>query len=98
MSRRPGSGLAALVFALATHAACAESPPRGATAEFDTDFDRHSIPYDEILSGAPPKTASPKSMPLPSYRSSTRTPSWVLKKALWSMDRVGMSERIPSRF
>lgn len=32
-----------------------EPPPPGAAAEFKTDFSRHLVPYDEILSGGPPK-------------------------------------------
>ncbi|MBL8096115.1 MAG: DUF3179 domain-containing protein, partial [Anaerolineales bacterium] len=36
-----------------------EPPPAGAAAEFTTDFTRHSVPYDEILSGGPPKDGIP---------------------------------------
>ncbi|MBA3614996.1 MAG: DUF3179 domain-containing protein [Rubrobacteraceae bacterium] len=36
-----------------------EEPPPGATAEFATDFNRHSVPYSEILSGGPPKDGIP---------------------------------------
>jgi hypothetical protein len=36
-----------------------ESPPPGATAEFKTDFSKHTIPYSEILSGGPPKDGIP---------------------------------------
>jgi hypothetical protein len=36
-----------------------ESPPRGAAAEFSTDFSRHIVPYSEILSGGPPKDGIP---------------------------------------
>jgi len=32
-----------------------ESPPNGAEREFTTDFNKHSVPYGEILSGGPPK-------------------------------------------
>ncbi len=32
-----------------------ETAPPGAEAEFNTDFSRHSVPYDEILSGGPPR-------------------------------------------
>ena len=32
-----------------------ETPPRGAEAQFSTDFSKHSVPYSEILSGGPPK-------------------------------------------
>ena len=36
-----------------------DSPPRGAEREFSTDFSKHSIPYDEILSGGPGKNGIP---------------------------------------
>ena len=32
-----------------------DPPPAGAQLEFDTDFSKHSVPYNEILSGGPPK-------------------------------------------
>lgn len=37
----------------------AEEPPRGTEREFSTDFTIHTIPYDEILSGGPPKDGIP---------------------------------------
>lgn len=37
----------------------AESPPRGATSEFSTDFSKHTVSYSEILSGGPPKDGIP---------------------------------------
>lgn len=36
-----------------------DTPPQGATAEFDTDFSRHTVDYSEILSGGPPKDGIP---------------------------------------
>jgi hypothetical protein len=36
-----------------------EPAPRGAEAEFSTDFSRHSVPYDEIISGGPPRDGIP---------------------------------------
>lgn len=36
-----------------------ESPPRGAAQQFSTDFSIHAVPYDEILSGGPPKDGIP---------------------------------------
>src|SRR3989442_4423095 len=36
-----------------------EPPPEGASAEFKTDFGRHSVPYSEIFSGGPPKDGIP---------------------------------------
>lgn len=37
----------------------AESSPPGAESEFTTDFSKHSVPYNEILSGGPPKDGIP---------------------------------------
>lgn len=36
-----------------------DAPPRGAEREFSTDFSKHSVPYDEILSGGPGKNGIP---------------------------------------
>lgn len=35
------------------------APPSGAESEFETDFDEHSVPYEEISSGGPPKDGIP---------------------------------------
>src|SRR5260370_12499957 len=46
-----------------TPAACAllppETPSEFATADFKTDFRKHCVHYDEILSGGPPKNWIP---------------------------------------
>ncbi len=34
-------------------------PPSGAEREFETDFSQHSVPYEEISSGGPPKDGIP---------------------------------------
>jgi hypothetical protein len=36
-----------------------DEPPRGATREFKTDFSIHTIPYNEVISGGPPKDGIP---------------------------------------
>lgn len=36
-----------------------DRPPFGAEREFTTDFSKHSVPYNEILSGGPPKDGIP---------------------------------------
>jgi thiol-disulfide isomerase/thioredoxin len=36
-----------------------EPAPQGGEREFSTDFSRHTVPYDEILSGGPPKDGIP---------------------------------------
>jgi hypothetical protein len=41
-------------------------PPPGAEQEFSTDFSRHTVPYEEILSGGPPKDGIP-AVDEPSY-------------------------------
>ena len=40
-------------------AAPGDVPPAGAENEFQTDFGRHSVSYEEILSGGPPKDGIP---------------------------------------
>jgi predicted ester cyclase len=36
-----------------------DTPPRSAEREFSTDFSKHSVPFDEILSGGPGKNGIP---------------------------------------
>lgn len=36
-----------------------QDPPSGAEREFSTDFSRHTVVYDDILSGGPPKDGIP---------------------------------------
>lgn len=36
-----------------------EPPPAGAAGQFSTDFSRHIVPYNDILSGGPPKDGIP---------------------------------------
>ncbi len=36
-----------------------DNPPAGAESQFETDFTKHSVPYDEVLSGGPPKDGIP---------------------------------------
>jgi hypothetical protein len=36
-----------------------QAPPRGAEMEFSTDFSKHTVNYNEILSGGPPKDGIP---------------------------------------
>lgn len=53
-----------------------EPPPPGAEDQFSTDFSKHSVPYDEILSGGPPKDGIP-AIDEPSYVSITDADSWL---------------------
>ena len=50
---------AAIVLLVLALPARAETPPAGAEAEFSTDFTHHTVPYDEIQSGGPPKDGIP---------------------------------------
>jgi hypothetical protein len=53
-----------------------ESPPRGASAEFSTDFSNHTVPYAEILSGGPPKDGIP-SIDQPEFVSIGEASKWI---------------------
>ena len=53
-----------------------ENPPPGATRQFETDFDRHTVPYDEILSGGPPKDGIP-AIDRPKYVSIEEADEWL---------------------
>ncbi len=53
-----------------------EPPPTGAESQFSTDFSKHSIPYDEILSGGPPKDGIP-AIDEPSYVSIPEADAWI---------------------
>ncbi len=76
------------VIAVAVGSACAESPPRGAAYEFDTDFDHHSIPYDEILSGGPPKDGIP-AIDDPAFVSVEGADGWLGEKEGVVVYKVG---------
>lgn len=41
----------------------AERPPPGAARHFKTDFSRHTVPYQETVSGGPPEGWNPCSKP-----------------------------------
>jgi hypothetical protein len=51
-------------------------PPAGAAREFSTDFSRHAVPYDEILSGGPPKDGIP-AIDTPQYVSIAEADAWL---------------------
>jgi hypothetical protein len=53
-----------------------ESPPSGATFEFKTDFNKHSVPYSEILSGGPPKDGIP-AIDNPKFVSVSEADTWL---------------------
>ncbi len=53
-----------------------ESPPRGVSNEFSTDFTRHTISYGEVLSGGPPKDGIP-AVDSPSFVSVSEADAWL---------------------
>jgi thiol-disulfide isomerase/thioredoxin len=54
----------------------AERPPAGAESQFKTDFTKHSVPYDEILSGGPPKDGIP-AIDAPRFVSVEEADEWL---------------------
>lgn len=53
-----------------------ETPPPGAEREFSTDFSRHTIAYDEIFSGGPPKDGIP-AVDNPQFVSTVGADTWL---------------------
>jgi hypothetical protein len=53
-----------------------EDPPPGAEREFSTDFSIHSVSYDEILSGGPPKDGIP-ALDDPQFTSVDEVGDWL---------------------
>ena len=53
-----------------------ESPPHGAEREFTTDFSKHNVSFDEILSGGPPKDGIP-SIDAPNFVSVGDADEWL---------------------
>jgi hypothetical protein len=51
-------------------------PPRGAVAQFTTDFSKHTVPYSEILSGGPPKDGIP-AIDDPKFESVEAADEWL---------------------
>jgi thiol-disulfide isomerase/thioredoxin len=54
----------------------ADVPPPGAASQFSTDFSKHSVPYNEILSGGPPKDGIP-AVDAPQYISVDEADEWL---------------------
>jgi thiol-disulfide isomerase/thioredoxin len=53
-----------------------DRPPAGATSQFRTDFTKHSVPYNEILSGGPPKDGIP-AIDAPRFVSAEEADEWL---------------------
>jgi len=60
----------------AANPSAVEDAPRGAQREFSTDFSKHSVSYDEILSGGPPKDGIP-SIDNPNFVSVQDADEWI---------------------
>lgn len=54
----------------------AEQPPGSAQLEFKTDFNKHTVPYQEILSGGPPRDGIP-SIDSPRFISVNEADTWL---------------------
>ncbi len=53
-----------------------DPPPPGAETQFSTDFSKHGVPYDDILSGGPPKDGIP-AIDEPTYVSIDEANAWI---------------------
>ncbi len=53
-----------------------ETPPEFATVEFKTDFRKHCVHYDEILSGGPPKDGIP-ALDAPRFVTVSQADAWL---------------------
>lgn len=53
-----------------------QSPPLGATDSFSTDFNNHTVSYEEILSGGPPKDGIP-AIDKPQFVSVDEADTWL---------------------
>lgn len=51
-------------------------PPPGGAWEFSTDFSRHTVPYDEIFAGGPPKDGIP-AIDRPQFVSVSAANEWI---------------------
>jgi hypothetical protein len=69
-----------------------ESPPRGATAEFSTDFSKHTVSYTEILSGGPPKDGIP-AIDEPVFISVNEANNWLRPREPVILVEVGEQAR-----
>lgn len=76
----PTSGLAPTVLAPpaepAAPALLPEEPPPDGAGQFTTDFSRHTVPYDEILSGGPPRDGIP-AIDAPQFVSVAEADTWL---------------------
>jgi hypothetical protein len=57
----------------------AQAPDPRAAIEFRTDFSKHSVPYDEIMSGGPPKDGIP-ALTTPEFTTVSEADQWLQPK------------------
>jgi thiol-disulfide isomerase/thioredoxin len=69
-----------------------ERPPAGATAQFRTDFGKHSVPYSEFLSGGPPKDGIP-AIDEPRYTSIEAADEWLESQEPVILVEIGTTAR-----
>ena len=70
----------------------AEDSPRGADREFRTDFSKHTVSYEEILSGGPPKDGIP-AIDQPQFVSVEQANAWLKPVEPVVLIRVGSDVR-----
>lgn len=69
-----------------------EPPSTGAESEFETDFSKHTVPYNEILSGGPPKDGIP-AIDSPKHVSVSEANEWLEAVEPVVLVRVGDEAR-----
>ena len=68
-----------------------EDPPALTDREFETDFSKHTVPYDEILSGGPPKDGIPV-IDEPTHVGVDEADGWIEPQEPVILVEVGCSE------
>ncbi|MBT3323257.1 MAG: DUF3179 domain-containing protein [Anaerolineae bacterium] len=72
-----------------------ENPPPGAANQFSTDFSKHSVSYNTILSGGPPKDGIP-AIDAPSYVSIDDANEWIDdREPIVAVDVDGVARAYP---
>jgi hypothetical protein len=69
-----------------------ETPPPGAEREFSTDFSRHTVSYDEVFSGGPPKDGIP-AIDAPQFVSIAVADGWLAAQEPVVLVQVGDDAR-----
>lgn len=65
-----------------------ENPPMGASAQFRTDFSKHTVPYREILSGGQPKDGIP-AIDAPKFIAVDEADAWLQPQEPVALVQVG---------